>query len=69
MELSTIEEMLSRRATLTEEEKAEVVKGIYENPEANEIACRGAIVTGNWGLFSHLTGSLAFQNFKNKAHE
>ena len=68
MELQEIEEKLSRRATLTEAEKAEVVKAIYENPEANAIAFKGAVANGNYELAAPLAVHHVFKDqFKKKA--
>ena len=54
MEIQEIESMLARRDSLTEAEKQMVVHAIYKNTEANEIAQRGALVTGNYGLLANL---------------
>ncbi len=54
MQVAQIDEMLQRKDTLSEDEKSQVVKAIYENEEANTIAVRGAIMSGNMGLALHL---------------
>ena len=54
MSIVEIEEKLSKRDSLTEAEKSEVVRAIYENKEANAIAARGAICMGNLPLALNL---------------
>jgi len=55
MTIDQINKALERRDELTDQEKENVRKAIINNPKANEIATRGAIIKGNYELAGWFT--------------
>jgi len=52
--LAEINELIDRLNSMTDQEKQALADSIMENPEAREIASRGAFMNGNFPLFIDL---------------
>jgi hypothetical protein len=51
MTLEEINELIKHLNELTEDQKKELANSIIANPEARDIAARGALLQGNFPLF------------------